>query len=158
MRELLTMPSSSLTRPEILVLLPYGNEFLFVDEAESHESRRLTTRHFWGVERPEIAAHFARGPKLVPGTLLAEQAAQSALLLAILEGYQEPGTPMLLGQFRCQITYPAVAPCSVVVDVTVDVVVGHSVGFSATCLLGEHEIAKIRGVAAPMKEGFFDRT
>lgn len=158
MRELLKMPSNSLGRPEILALLPYGDAFLFIDEAESHEARRLTTSFTWRDERPEIAAHFARGPKLVPGTLLAEQAAQSALLLAILAGYQEPGIPMLLGQFRCQITGPAPAPCAVVVEVSIDALVGGNVGFSATCLVCGHAIAKIRGVASRMREVLSNRT
>jgi hypothetical protein len=121
---------------------------LFIDKADNYEARRLTTSFEWRGERPEIAAHFAAGPKLVPGTLLVEQASQSALLLAILAGYQKPGTPMLLGQFRCRIAGPASAPCTVAVDVSIDALVGGHVGFSAICSIGGDAIAKIRGIAA----------
>ncbi|HXZ02403.1 MAG TPA: hypothetical protein VEI03_20575 [Stellaceae bacterium] len=123
---------------------------MLIDEAEHLGHRQLVTRFTWREDRPEIAAHFVRGPKLVPGVLLAEQVAQSALLLAVIEGCHPSREPMMLGQFRCEIMGPAQAPCTVVANVAIDAVIGGKMGFRATCEVHGSLVAKVRGIAAPM--------
>jgi acyl carrier protein/3-hydroxymyristoyl/3-hydroxydecanoyl-(acyl carrier protein) dehydratase len=137
-----------MTRNDLIERLPYGESFLFIDEAQHLGERHITSRFAWTGDRPEIAAHFLHGPKLVPGVLLAEQVAQSALLLAILEGYRPSREPMTLAQFRCEIVAPAPAPCTVVAMVEVDAIAGEAMGFRGTCSVDGQLVAKVRGIAA----------
>jgi hypothetical protein len=127
---------------------------MFIDEAEHIGRRQLTACFTWHVDRPEITAHFLRGPKLVPGILITEQVAQSALLLAIIEGYHTSGKPLMLGQFRCEIMRPAQVPCTVVADTEVDAVVVGKIGFRAKCSVNGDLVAKVRGIAAAMPTAF----
>jgi hypothetical protein len=140
----------SLSRQEVADLLPYGTDFLFIEKAEHLDHREITTTLDWDSSNPNISAHFRFGVKIVPGVFLIEQAAQSALLLAILEGQQTPGCPMMLCQVRCDIVAPALAPCRVVALASVDAIVNGKVGFSARCCVNGNAVAKIRGIASPM--------
>jgi hypothetical protein len=137
-----------LTRPEVLRLLPYGEEFLLIDDAEQRDGRRVITSFAWAHDRAEIAAHFSAGPRIVPGALVAEQGAQSALLLAVLEGYHPARTPALLRQLRCDFEKPAFAPCTVTVEAAIGAVVENGIGFHAVCSVGEAVVARVRGAAA----------
>jgi 3-hydroxymyristoyl/3-hydroxydecanoyl-(acyl carrier protein) dehydratase len=140
----------SLDRQEVLSLLPYGTGFLFIESADHLGDREISTIFDWDDGRPDVSAHFRTGLKIVPGVFLIEQAAQSALLLAILEGEHAAGRPMMLCQVRCDIVAPACAPCRVTAHASVDAIVIEKVGFSARCCVGGNTVAKIRGIAAPM--------
>jgi 3-hydroxymyristoyl/3-hydroxydecanoyl-(acyl carrier protein) dehydratase len=136
-----------LNRDAIRALLPYGEDFLFLDWAEHLQERQITAQFTWLRERPELHAHFAGGPPVVPGVLLAEQVMQSALLLAILEGRHLPRRPAQLGQFRCEIFGVAAGGCRIQTETTIDVVLADKCAFRGTCMLDGKPIAMVRGIA-----------
>ena len=139
-------------RSELIHILPYGDEFLFVDEADHHGARHLSTKFTWRTDNPMLRAHFACGPQVVPAVLLAEQSLQTALLLAILEKHVERGAPMLIGHFRCEALRAVLVPSTTTASVSIEAIVGHNVAFRAECFSGSHLVGRIRGIAAPLPQ------
>lgn len=146
----------SFDRQEIAKLLPYGAAFLFIESALYLDDRQIATTFYWDEKRAEISAHFETRAKIVPGIFLIEQAAQSALLLAILEDRQMPRDPMMLCQIRCDIVASAFAPCQVTAYVSIDGIVMDKIGFRGLCSVDGDTVAKIRGIAAPMPTLYSD--
>jgi acyl carrier protein/3-hydroxymyristoyl/3-hydroxydecanoyl-(acyl carrier protein) dehydratase len=142
-------PSFPLDFPEDpSTILPYGDQFRFVDLIVSAELNRIVTSTAWNAENLLVAAHFRDGPHVVPGVLLAEQAAQSALLLANLRGLAAPGEAMFLAQLRCDFRAAAVPPLTILTTVDFRATALGHFGFMATCSSGDLELARIKGIAA----------
>jgi 3-hydroxymyristoyl/3-hydroxydecanoyl-(acyl carrier protein) dehydratase len=133
--------------------LPHGRAFRLVSEIVHRERGELATVKHWLADDRILSDHLPGGPYVIPGVLLAEQAAQSALLLAMLEGFARPRQLLLLGSLRCEFPAPGYAPCSVVARVSLEAAFENHFGFRARCLVGEQEVARIRGIAVrPPKE------
>jgi 3-hydroxymyristoyl/3-hydroxydecanoyl-(acyl carrier protein) dehydratase/acyl carrier protein len=138
---------------DLSAILPYGEDFRFIDSVISIEIGRIVARTTWRENHPLIAAHFKDGPHVVPGVLLAEQAAQSALLLARLRGLVGPTEHLLLHQIRCDFRAPALPPLTI--ETTVDFRAtgfGHY-GFKAICASEGIEFAHIKGIAVKKSVG-----
>lgn len=120
-----------------------------IERVRAYRPGGIETEKSWSQEDPSVAAHFPKGPSVVPGVFLAEQVAQSALLLAILDGVAASGTIFVVGQLRCDFVHPALAPCMVVARVMLTAQVKGSVGFQGECLVGDQMVARIKGVAMP---------
>jgi 3-hydroxymyristoyl/3-hydroxydecanoyl-(acyl carrier protein) dehydratase len=135
--------------PDQITLLPHGPSARMISEVIEHQPRQIKVIMHWLLDNPQIADHFSDGPHIVPGVFLAEQVAQSALLLAILDGLIDDGEIYTLGNLRCDFIAPAVAPCSVVAITSITARVRGFVGFQGECLIGNTPVARIKGVAAP---------
>lgn len=151
------MPSvpeqSALDDTDLFDWLPHGRAFRLVSEIVHRERGELATAKHWLADDRILSDHFRGGPHVVPGVLLAEQAAQTALLLAMLEGFARPRELLFLGSLRCEFPAPGYAPCSVVARVSLEAALGNHFGFRARCSVGEREVARIRGIAVrPPKE------
>jgi acyl carrier protein len=142
-------PSFELDVPrEVRTILPYGDAFRFVDSVVSVEVNRIVTETTWNPENPLVAAHFEHGPHVVPGVLLAEQVAQSALLLARVRGLVVAGEELMLSRLRCDFAASAEPPVTIrtVVDLRATGF-GHF-GFIGSCTAGETEFARVKGIAS----------
>jgi len=78
--ERLRSPEGALDRGALLSLLPYGEEFLFVDAVSKIESEQIKASFFIPPEMPYVRAHFRDLP-VMPGALVAEGWAQTGTLL-----------------------------------------------------------------------------
>ena len=86
------------------------------------------------------------GPHVIPGVLLAEQVAQSALLMARLRGLAPEGETLVLSQLRCDFLASAEPPAAILANVSFRAGFGHF-GFMGSCSDGQTELARIKGMA-----------
>jgi len=73
-------PDGSLDREAIQQILPYGDEFLFVDQVSRLTERELEASFRIPREAPYLEAHFRDLP-IMPGALLVESFAQAGALM-----------------------------------------------------------------------------
>ena len=127
-------------------LLPQGEGFRFVDMVVSQGPTSIVTARNWTEDDPIIRAHFTAGPHIVPGVLMAEQVAQSALLMARLKPETASKRNIALAQLRCDFMAPAIAPC--VLQAEVRFLAGGSsyVSFEGICTVGDVQVARIKGL------------
>ncbi len=133
--------------------LKYGDEFMFVDEVRSIDieiGKVITVKTYsshWGI----IVAHsLATGP-VVPGVLMIEQAAQSALLLQIRRNPELTGYPRLA---NIRASWSAAARLDVEIIATVQVkdgLAGTAI-FEAVLSDEEQEVAGVRGLVTFLKD------
>ncbi|MGY0833818.1 hypothetical protein [Azospirillum argentinense] len=102
-----------------LAQLLYGPDFLFVEEVLRIEGSGAETAMTYSPDHPILAAHFRGGPPVVPGTILAEQVCQSALLVGLLVGAIKVPLQSRLTRLAVELRSPAVAPCRVLATVRV---------------------------------------
>lgn len=134
--------------PDVLGLLPYGDAFRFVDSVLVYETKRIVTAMTWHPANPLISAHFADGPSVIPGVLIVEQVAQSALLLAKLDGLVSFEDHLLLAQLRCDFLDVVFAPATTQADVSFRAMSRGHFGFMGSCRDGQKEVARIKGIAS----------
>ena len=107
-----------MNRDQIRAILPYGNAFLWLDRVNAMElGMSIDAETDYSTDNPFLDAHFAVGPKIVPGFLLAEQMCLAAMLAS-----DRPNTQprrYLLGQVRLRFEHPAIMPCTVSCRITV---------------------------------------
>lgn len=131
----------ALEHHEVAALLPYGWPWLLIDRVSSWTpSRRIVTQKALSASDPLLNAHFAGGPRTMPGVLMIELAAQSAMLLGKLSGGSS-GTSFLA---RCQATFSSPALVGEVLTATVelrDTVRGTRV-YDALIRCGDREVCK----------------
>jgi 3-hydroxymyristoyl/3-hydroxydecanoyl-(acyl carrier protein) dehydratase/acyl carrier protein len=130
-----------------LALLPIGDEFRFVETIVAYDHGTITTEKTWTADHPILRAHFVSGPAIVPGTLLGEQFAQSALLLGLRERMIEPKTPLLLSRLRCDFIAAARPPVAIRCTVKFRAQVRGQYGFVGHCLADDREVARLSGLA-----------
>jgi 3-hydroxymyristoyl/3-hydroxydecanoyl-(acyl carrier protein) dehydratase len=143
----LTIPPDISTL-DISKLLPYGTAFRLVEKVLAHEAGGIVTTMTWSLENPMINAHFIDGAHVVPGVLLIEQIAQSALLLGQLEGFVSTGEHLALAQLRCDFRASVLAPVTTRAEVSFRAMSRGNFGFVGSCRDGEKEVARIKGIAA----------
>lgn len=133
--------------------LKYGDEFKFVDEVCSIDIEKgeiITVKIYyshWGI----ILAHsLATGP-VVPGVLMIEQAAQSALLLQIRRKPEQTGYPRLA---NIRASWSAAARLNVDILAAVRVKDGPegTATFEAVLSDEEQEVARVRGLVTFLKD------
>lgn len=139
--------SAATNHPDLIDALPQGPGFRFVSEILSLSETEIETARDWRIDEPLIVDHFSDGPRIVPGVLMLEQAAQSALLLALHNGVARRGTPLYLAHARTDFLRPALAPCRLCVHVTVIDNASRQFGFVARCTVDQAPVARIRGIA-----------
>jgi len=142
------MNPSSLGPDEILALLPYGPDFLFVNRVWDIDPGHATTTSM-DYQRSHVVlrSHFRDGPAIVPGALIAEQICQSALLLGLISETIDRPNRLLLGWLQCRFYQPATADCTVHSRVELVVTMGEAIGFAGEARLQDDVIAKVRGSA-----------
>jgi len=133
----------------LIELLPHGPKARMVDHVCAHVAGGIETEKQWTQQDARIVDHFPEGPFVVPGVFLVEQVAQSALLLAILDGHVTGKNLFVVGHFRSDFLRPALVPCRVVARVTLTARVRGSVGFQGECHADDRLLARIKGVALP---------
>ncbi len=79
---------------------------------------------------------------------MAEQVAQSAVLLARLERTIHSARTIVLAQLRCDFLAPAFAPCTVEAEVTFLSGGTSYVSFKGICRVAGTDVARIRGLGA----------
>lgn len=134
----------------LLKSLPYGDAMRCVDGIELLTSDRILTTMTWQAADQRVAAHLINRPGIVPGVFLAEQVAQSALLLALQRGVGGPGRPIVLAKLMCDFQRTANAPCTIIADVRVHRS-GIDLNFIATSRVDGREVAQITGIARPLR-------
>ncbi|MCO4875574.1 hypothetical protein VOI32_00835 [Paraburkholderia caribensis] len=127
------LPGKEMSDTDFAHLLPYGPSFLFVDGIVTFEQgRRIVTWTDWS-RRPDIlAAHFRDGPAIVPGALLLEQVAQSALLLRRLS--HERDGALYLGRAMCSFMMPVSGGALLETAVALDVPAPMGMGLRGTII------------------------
>lgn len=87
-------PDGSLDREAIRQILPYGDDFLFVDQVTKLAERELEANYSIPPTAPYLEAHF-RGLPIMPGALLVESFAQAGALMVRynLTPPEDPTTP-----------------------------------------------------------------
>lgn len=133
----------------MLARLPHGPAALLISEVTEHAPGRIAVLKHWSGEEAWIAAHFPKGPRVVPGVFLAEQVAQAALLLAKLDDATAADLLYVLGNVRADFLRPAMAPCSVLATVTLTGSARGMFGFAGECSVDGTLLARIKGVASP---------
>ena len=124
--------------------LPYGDSFRFVDEVvEIEMPRRLVSRTHFGRREALVQAHRIAAEIVVPGVLLAEQAAQSAFLLGRFNGWLGPQDAALLGRLNCTFERPVSADAVVEAEVAAQVQGGDLAGFRADLRVSGESVARI---------------
>jgi len=83
--------------------------------------------------------------------LLAEQVAQSALLLALLEEFVKDGEQVLLSQLRCEFRAPVTVPAEVQADVRFRGTGHGHFGFSGISWASGNEVLRLKGLASKVK-------
>lgn len=124
--------------------LPYGEAFRFVDEIRALDlPRYISTETSYRRHEVLINDHRVALDPIIPGVLLAEQAAQSAWLLGRLSGWLLPGARVLLGRINC--AFERIAPFGepVVAEVYGSVTTSDSAGFRATLSSSGMVIGKV---------------
>lgn len=130
----------------LLARLPHGPAVRMITRIVIVEPEKIVTEMDWSLEDLRVRDHFLRGPHVVPGVFLAEQAAQSALLLAL---QRVAGSPtFLLGQIKCNFVGSAVAPCTVRAEAEWRGQFSNVFRFRARCWVDDREVAEISGVAS----------
>jgi hypothetical protein len=123
---------------------PYGNAFRFVDNIRLLGlPSRIVTETDYLRHSSLIEAHRVAAVAVVPGVLLAEQAAQSAWLLGRCSGWLKAGDGAMLGRLNCTFELPAPASLPVTADVQGMVREGDTAGFRATLLSNGVQIGKV---------------
>jgi 3-hydroxymyristoyl/3-hydroxydecanoyl-(acyl carrier protein) dehydratase len=139
-----------MNRAKLLELLPYGDAFLWIDRCFDVEpGRSIRAEMHYRSDHPFLDAHFAKGPKLVPGCLIVEQVCQAALALAISEN--ESKVAYLLG--RVQATFERMAPLSstVLCEVTIKPsATGVIMIDGSASVTGVGRIAQVKAMASPI--------
>lgn len=129
--------------------LPHGQAARVVSEIVEHRQGQIVTLMSWDSSNSLIAAHFPAGPHVVPGVMLAEQVAQSALLLGMLDGLMLIDDLYMLGRLRSDFLRPALAPCAVRAVTVLTGRAGGQIGFQGECFVDDVLVARIKGLAAP---------
>ena len=113
--------------------LPYGDAFCFVDEIlmSSDDEKRIVTRTDYATRGELIGAHQVAGEVVVPGVLLAEQAAQSAFLLGRRMGWLGERDRALLGRLNCTFERAVDGQAQVEAHVRAQLVARDVAGFRA---------------------------
>ena len=130
-------------------LLPHGPSARMISKVLEHQTGQIKVIKHWQQDDLHISDHFNGGPYIVPGVLLAEEVAQSALLLAILDGLIADTELFILGNLRCDFLAQAISPCSVVAVTIITGCARGFVGFQGECHVGNTLVARIKGTAAP---------
>ncbi|WP_417745641.1 3-hydroxyacyl-ACP dehydratase FabZ family protein [Rosistilla oblonga] len=127
--------------------LPYGDAFLFVDRVVAiRPSECIETEKRYSSTHPIVEAHFADGPKVVPGVILVEQICQTALLLGIRSGMFDTKSPPLLGEIKARFPTPAVADCVITSRVTMDTCIRRAVHFQGQAFRANAIVCSMSGL------------
>jgi len=91
----LRRPDGTLDRAAIRRILPYGDDFLFVDRVEHLDSERVRASFAIPVDSPYLRSHFVDLP-VMPGVLIGEGLAQAGSLI-VRYNLREPDERHVLG-------------------------------------------------------------
>ncbi|WP_018236252.1 hypothetical protein [Ensifer sp. BR816] len=124
--------------------LPYGEAFRFVDEVlELAPPDLIITSTSFAAHKKLVDAHGVAGGPVLPGVLLAEQAAQSAWLLGRRIGWLLPTDAALLGRLNCSFDAPVSARATVEAEVRPTIITTDSAGFRAILRVDGKYVAKV---------------
>jgi len=142
------------TRDAIARIVPFGPAWLMVDEVTALAPDRIQTRKTLAEDDPYIAAHFARGPAILPGVLLIEFVSQSAYLLGVLSSPSAgDAPPRLLARCSASFLAPARAGDTLVADLVLVECINGVAMHEALVSCGERTICRARVFGAPHASG-----
>ena len=98
-----------ISRENILKILPYGKEFLFLDEIVSLDKQRIVARRKVNTVEEYMNAHFTSFP-LMPGALVIESIGQAASVLIRYASKNHEKTHVLAYQIKDAKFYAPVLP------------------------------------------------
>lgn len=134
-----------MTPEAALAALPFGAAFRFVDQVISCDGAgRVVTATHYDTDRKVIAAHASLG-SLIPGSILIEQAAQTALLLALIRGDAAPDRLGVVGAIKARFERPVTAPAELWCELTVAYLQAPQLGFAAEISLDGKVITRVSG-------------
>ena len=134
-----------MTPDEAIAALPFGRAFRFVERVIATDRRTsIVTGMRFDSSLEVIAAHAALGD-LVPGSVLIEQAAQTALVLALLRGDAAPGRFGVVGAAKARFDRPVRAPAELFCALTLAYLQTPQLGFAAETSADGEVIARITG-------------
>lgn len=134
-----------MTPSEALAALPFGAAFHFVDSVNSVAcNTRIVTSKSYDGQLEVIAAHMVLGG-LVPGSVMIEQAAQTALVLALIRGDAEPGRLGVVGAIKARFERPVTAPAELFCHLNVAYLQRPQLGFAAEISLDGAIVARVSG-------------
>lgn len=130
-------------RDRWLPLVPYGDDFLFVDEVLRWDAQGIETMKQYPSSLPALVAHFMNGPKIIPGVFLIEQVCQSSLIWALLMRPRCAGQAGYLGQVRASFHAPIPAGQTVRASITLETLRA-AMGFEGEVFQGDGESVACR--------------
>ena len=138
---------------EFIERLPYGFQYLFIDSIVDTDAERYIecSKHYSALL--EIVKAHKKIGGYVPGNVLCEQAAQSALLLGLIRGIVDlDSNTVVLAKQKSDFLIPAKAPCEIISKVNILAIGDTKIGYEAKLETDGVCIAKIKGVCAILEE------
>lgn len=144
-----------LDRESLLSILPYGDEFLFVD-AVSHLDREQARATFRiPDDAPYLRAHFRELP-IMPGALVAEGCAQTGTLL-VRYNLEDHAAKVVLGMQidRARFPAPAVPGETLTYEMRLTALDSRAARLEGEARTADRRIATVRVVVGILDEGAF---
>lgn len=135
-------------------LLPYGPDFLWVDDVLEARDDGIVTRKRYTTDSLLLRSHVFDGICIVPGVILVEQVAQSACLAGLLAAAMRGEAPeraprFVIGRVKAKFMAPAQAPCTVQAEI--ELRPGRrAIGFSGRLTNGTTPLAQVSGIAVQL--------
>lgn len=129
---------------DALAALPLEEPYRFVEKVLECDGLMIRTEMVFTLDHPIIRGHRKVGG-LVPGSILMEQAAQTAWLLAKLREDQDDYGMLVVGALQGKFSAPIRAPARVECRVHVPFAQGNNIGFAAELSITGETVAKVKG-------------
>ena len=147
--------SGGLDRRALLSILPYGEEFLFIDAVRRLDPERAEATFRIPDDAPYLRAHF-RGLPVMPGALVAEGCAQTGTLL-VRYNLEDQAAKVVLGMQidRARFPAPAVPGETLLYTVRLTALDARAARVEGEARTGERRIATLRVVVGIIDQAAF---
>ncbi|MEQ8307749.1 MAG: hypothetical protein RIA09_14425 [Hoeflea sp.] len=136
-----------MTADDALSELPQKPPFLFVDKVLGHTDLTIAAVFSYELDHPIVMAHRNVGNS-IPGSVLMEQAAQTALVLAKLHTLVPAEMPLLVGALQGKFLRPVIAPSQVICRVAIVYSRSVQIGFKSELEVGGEVSARVKGACS----------
>lgn len=139
-----------MTIDDALAELPQEPPFLFVDKVLEHTDLTIAAIFSYELDHPIVMAHRNVGNS-IPGAVLMEQAAQTALILAKLYTLVPAETPLLVGALQGKFLRPVFAPSQVICRTAIVYSRSAQIGFKSELEVGGEVSAQVKGACSILR-------